>query len=115
MPPACHGKDPALLTQLFEERRVAEAGRVLYALDKEHLAGVVRQEFDRLADFLQRDNDEWLRLIPGKSVLKQFSAKAQLDMTRLKRLYLNAAQNIDPDPFSEVRAIFASFASFSGS
>lgn len=115
MPPACHGKDAPSLTQLFEERRAAEAGRVLNALDKVHLEAVVRQEFDRLSGLLERDDDEWLRLIPGKSVLKQFSAKAQLDVTRLKRLYLNAAQNIDRDPFSEVKAIFASFASFSGS
>lgn len=115
MPASCHGKDAASLTQLFDDRRTAEASRVLQALDKEHLEAVVRQEFDRLSDLLQRDDDEWVRRIPGKAVFKQFSAMTRLDVTRLKRLYLSAAQNVDPDPFGEVNAIFASFASFSGS
>lgn len=115
MPPSCHGKDAASLTQLFEDRRTAEAGRVLEALDREHLQIVVREEFDRLSDLLQRDDDEWVRRIPGKAVFKQFSTMARLDATRLKRLYLNAAQNFDPGPFAEVTAIFASFAAFTGS
>jgi predicted ATPase len=110
MPSSCHGVDANSLQGLFETRRAAEAGRVLMALDKNHLEEAVRNEFRRLSDLLHHDNREWMRLVPGKAVLKQFAARARLDVTRLKRLYIIAAQKVTPDPFAEIRAIFATFA-----
>lgn len=115
MPSSCHDKDAASLAQLFEDRRTVEAGRVLEALDATHLEKVVRDEFDRLSDILQQDGDEWVRCIPGKAIFQKFSAMTPLDATRLKRLYLKAAENFEPDPFAEVKAIFASFAAFAES
>jgi predicted ATPase len=115
MPSSCHDKNAASLAQLFEDRRIVEAGRVLKALDKTHLEKVVRDEFDRFSDILERDDDEWVRCIPGKAIFQKFSSMTPLDATRLKRLYLRAAENVEPDPFAEVKAIFASFAAFAGS
>lgn len=113
MPPSCHGKDASALAQLFESRREVEADRIRRALDKDKLEQKVREEFERLAMLLDQDDDDWLRLIPGKAVFSQFATKTPLDATRLKRLYLKAAKGMDPDPFAEVRSIFASFAAAS--
>jgi ABC-type cobalamin/Fe3+-siderophores transport system ATPase subunit len=115
MPPSCHNKDSAALVDLFNERRDAEQSRILGVLDEERLQNLVREEFDRLSGYLERDTDEWVRLIPGKAVLSQFAKASQLDPARLKRLYLSAAKHVDADPFAEVRAIFASFVAFSAS
>lgn len=112
MPPGCHEKDETALVQLFEGKRSAESTRVQTALDGNTVEAEVRSEFARLADLLARDDGEWLRRIPGKIVLQRFAAKASLDVTRLKRLYLRMASEVAPDPFAEVRAIFDAFAAF---
>jgi hypothetical protein len=112
MPPSCHDKDAAALSALFENRRATEAARVLQALDAKAVEAEVKAEFASLADLLARDDNEWLRRIPGKSILKQFSAKAQLDAARLKRLYVKAASAVATDPFREVRDLFSYFANF---
>jgi len=114
MPSLCHDKDAMSLAGLFEKRREAEAFRVLQALDSKAVESDVQTEFASLSDLLARDDDEWLRRIPGKSVVKQLAAKAQMDVTRLKRLYLKAATRAAVDPFREVKDIFSYFSSFAG-
>ena len=113
MPPSCHNKDAAALTQLFEARRAAEEARVSEALDPKVVEAEVQKEFEQLSDLLARDDDEWLRRIPGKAVLKQFASKAHLDVSRLKRLFIKAASESPADPFAEVKELFRSFSSFS--
>lgn len=114
MPPSCHGKDVSALVGLFEGQRLAESARVAGALDATQVDAEVRTEFARLSDLLARDDNEWLRQIPGKAILQQFSSKAALDASRLKRLYLKAAADLTPDPFAEVREVFRHFSTFSG-
>jgi energy-coupling factor transporter ATP-binding protein EcfA2 len=114
MPPGCHDKDAAALALLFEGRRAAEAARVLEALDSKLVEADVKKEFEGLSDLLARDDELWLRRIPGKAILKQFAAKAQLDLARLKRMYVKAAASAVADPFSEVREVFKYFSSFTG-
>jgi len=115
MPSSCHGKDAAELARLFEARRAAEATRVMNALDPKILDAEVRNEFRQLTELLDRDDDEWLRRVPGKAILKQFAAKAQLEQSRLKRMYLKVATEITPDPFAEVKGIFADFSAYASS
>lgn len=112
LPASCHGKDAIALAELFESRRSAEMARVSSALEVKSVEALVRREFELLSDLLARDDDAWLRRIPGKAILKQFATKAQLDLTRLKRLYLKAASAAKNDPFAEVREIFRHFSAF---
>ncbi len=114
MPPSCHDKDVAGLAELFERRRFAESARVVAALDAGRVEQAVREEFERLSDLLKRDDDEWLRRIPGKAIFQKFASKTPLDASRLKRLYLKAAAEEVPDPFSEVKEVFKHFSTFSG-
>ncbi len=112
MPSSCHGQDATTLAQLFESRRATETTRVLASLDAISIEKDVRAEFDHLSDLVARDDDEWFRRIPGKSIFKQFSSKAQLDASRLKRFYLKTALEFTPDPFAEVKEAFRQFATF---
>jgi hypothetical protein len=115
MPPSCHDKDGAALALLFETRRAAEAARVMEALDPRVVEVEDKREFELLSDLLARDDDEWLRRIPGKAILKQFAAKAQLDLARMQRLYLKVASTSTPDPFAEVKDLFRYFSSYAAS
>lgn len=114
MPPSCHDKDAAGLVQLFEARRAAESSRVMAALEAAQVEKAVREEFERLSDLLTRDDDEWLRRIPGKAVFQKFASKTPLDALRLKRHYLKAASGVASDPFAEVKEVFKHFSTFNG-
>jgi ABC-type cobalamin/Fe3+-siderophores transport system ATPase subunit len=114
MPPSCHGQDATALVQLFETQRASEAARVMVALDAKGVEEQVRAEFASLSDLLARDDDEWLRRIPGKTIFHQFAKRTGFDASRLKRLYLKAASTAVPDPFAEVSEIFKHFATFGG-
>lgn len=112
MPPGCHDKDETALVQLFEDRRSSEAVRVQTALDKATVEKEVRAEVTRLAGLLAQEGDQWLRHIPGKTILQKFSKRASVDAGRLKRVYLRVASTMTPDPFQEVRSIFQGFSDF---
>lgn len=114
MPSGCHDKDQAALVALFEVKRSDEVARVQSALEGATVEAAVRAEYNRLADLLERDDGEWQRYIPGKTILQQFAAKASVDAPRLKRHYLKAALEVATDPFAEVRAIFRDFSALGG-
>jgi len=94
----------------MEANRSAEAARCASSLDKAVVDKLVREEFARLTDALDKDDESWKSLIPGRPIIKRFSAQVKQDYGTLKRLYIRAARTSQPDPFEEIRGIFAEFA-----
>ncbi len=98
------------LCAAMETDRSAEASRCGDSLDKASLERLVREEFSRLTTALDEDDESWKSLMPGRPIVNRFSAHAKQDYGTLKRLYIRAARTSHPDPFDEIRGIFADFA-----
>lgn len=98
------------LCAAMETDRSAEATRCENSLNKATVDRLVREEFSRLTTALDKDDESWKSLIPGRPIIKRFSAHVKQDYGTLKRLYIRAARASQPDPFEEIRAIFAEFA-----
>ena len=63
-------------------------------------------------DSLNQGNDEvWKVELPGRPLLKKFAGAANLNIAKLKQMYLNKALQRDPNPFQEIMDLFAEFAS----
>ena len=45
----------------------------------------------------------------GKPILNKFTSNTKLDLTYLKRMYMQAAENHDPSPFADIIEIFEYF------
>ena len=93
----------------FSERVSRERQRVANSLDFVAVESLCREEFAKLQTSIADGSGRWQRDIPGRIVLNQFAGKAQIQVGRLKTLYLRHAQAANPDPFAEVRAIFRDF------
>ena len=98
------------LCAIMETDRGTESSRCGSSLDKANLERMVRDEFARLTDALDKDDESWKSLIPGRQIIQRLSARAKQDYGTLKRLYIRAARTSQPDPFEEIRGIFADFA-----
>jgi hypothetical protein len=94
----------------IEADRSSEEARCGSALDKGTVDKVIREEFARLKGALDADHESWKSLIPGRPIVKRFAARVKQDYGTLKRLYIRAARTAQPDPFEEIRSIFAEFA-----
>jgi hypothetical protein len=68
-----------------------------------------REEFQKIDDALNSDLDLWKALIPGRPILKGFAERAGQDYATLKRLFVQVAKTIQPNPFEEIEEIFKSF------
>ncbi len=97
------------LVALFRERISREQQRVTNNLDLATVESLCRDEFAKLEVSIADGSVHWQRDIPGRIVLNKFAGKAQIQVGRLKTLYLRHAQAASPDPFAEVRAIFRGF------
>jgi hypothetical protein len=110
MPSGVNNLDVEGLCAIMETDRDAESSRCGSSSDKANLEKMVREEFARLRDALDRDDESWKSLIPGRQIIQRLSAHAKQDYGTLKRLYIRAARVSPPDPFEEIRIIFADFA-----
>ena len=64
---------------------------------------------DALVQSIEADDDQWKSLVPGKPLLAKFASAAGVQGGRMKNLYLRAAHDQDPNPFSEIHGIFSGF------
>jgi hypothetical protein len=103
------GGSVADLVAGFTERVSLERQRVTNSLDVAAVESLCRDEFAKLETSIADGSGRWQRDIPGRMVLNRFASKAQIQVGRLKTLYLRHAQAANPDPFAEVRAIFRGF------
>ena len=109
MPSDSHAKAPRELGDLFSEAIDSERHRLDTLLSPAVARSLIDEKYEALKGSIDRDTDDWKRLIPGKPILGVFSGKAQLSPARLKTLYISAAEAVSPSPFEEVFSLFADF------
>jgi hypothetical protein len=107
--PSGIGGPLADLVAAFGERVSRERQRVTNSLNVAAVESLCREEFAKLEMSIADGSGLWQRDIPGRIVLNKFAGKAQIQVGRLKTLYLRHAPAASSDPFAEVRAIFRGF------
>jgi hypothetical protein len=111
LPKGVHNLTVDELCSKMESDRATEASRCGRSLDRATMEKLIREEFLRLATALDTDDESWKSLILGRPIVRRFSAHLKQDYGTLKRLYIRAARAAQPDPFEEIKRIFAEFAS----
>ena len=90
----------------------SENVRISDLLDEDKIREATTLEYNTLMDSLNQGNDEvWKVELPGRPLLKKFAGAANLNIAKLKQMYLNKALQRDPNPFQEIMDLFAEFAS----
>jgi predicted ATP-binding protein involved in virulence len=95
------------LAKLVLERVQAESSRVANGLDAKAIETMAIEEYSRLFKAVTDDDPLWRTDLPGRVILNKFAAAANIQVGRLKQLYLSHADN--SGVFSEIVAIFQSF------
>lgn len=114
LPKGCDNKSLSDLKGLFQSRTKEENARVMTCLDSDMLNALVEEEYKRLEQSVDKGSEEWKRLIPGRPVFQRFARESNMDVGRLKTLYIKASMECKPDPFVEIRRIFESFTTMAG-
>lgn len=109
MPKACHGRTPDAIISLLIEKAASEWRRIADILEEGRIRSIATEYHNKLIGSIDRDDDDWKDLVPGKTLLAQFASAAGVQGGRMKNLYLSAARDQDPGPFSEIDTIFAAF------
>ena len=110
MPKDCQGKSLPELEPLLLAEAEREKARLEQCLNPESIKSSISGYFERLAQSLDSDSDDWKTLIPGKPLLGIFASRIGLDQSKAKMLYLNAGLSSDRRPFAEIEEIFKDFA-----
>lgn len=95
------------LADLICQRVNNEIGRVSSGLDPAAIHTMTITEYHRLRDSVTNDDPSWRSELPGRVILNKFAAAAQIQVGRLKQLYLSKAEGTDA--FAEIVTIFQSF------
>ena len=109
MPSGCHDKSMAQLAQLMTTRASAELTRISDSAKAQLIEEAVQTAFTTLDKSLNADTEEWKAVIPGKQLLNRFARAANLDVGRLKKMYLKEAEAHSPNPFADIITVFAYF------
>jgi hypothetical protein len=91
------------------QRLELEQKRVGTHLSSDVVIAAAHQEFQRLTHLSRTGIGNWHNDIPGRVVLNRFANASGMKAGRLKTLYLRHAKGFHPDPFAEIRAIFAGY------
>lgn len=94
----------ALLTKLTEEKT-----RINNALNSDDLERIISETHDLLKRSIDTDNDTWKQHVPGRTIVKMFCHRAQLNEGRFKTMYIRQAESLDNKPFQEIIDIFKAF------
>lgn len=86
-----------------------EQKRVNSALDIDDVKDSVGKKWNLLTDLLDRDNDNWKKIILGRVICHKFSSLAKIDRGRFKTMYINQAKEEDLAPFGDIINIFKNF------
>lgn len=109
MPKECHNKTKDEVGALLIGRATEELKRINETMPNETIKKYSEELFAQLTKSITDDNDEWKYLIPGRPILHQFVAKANLQIGRAKQLYLKESEKSDFKTFSDILDIFADF------
>ncbi len=106
MPRSISGSQTAeVLLEMMSERIDTETARLREGLAKETVAGMIRDEFERLSHSV--DAGTWRAELPGRTIFNQFASAASVQPGRLKQMYLSACT--ETDEFAEIVQIFEDF------
>lgn len=97
------------LIEALKARISAEQTRLRAGLDEGAAIMLAVDEYEKLAASIKGNTDYWRFNLPGRVVLNRFAARANLQVGRLKTLYLARASEMEKDPFEEVRQLFRTF------
>lgn len=95
------------LVDLMRARLELEARRVSEGLSQEKVEMLIRQDFSRLMDAVDRDLPAWRSDLPGRNILNMFASRAHIQVGRLKQMYLRVADGYQP--FDDIFDIFENF------
>lgn len=95
------------LAHLIRQRVENEIGRVSSGLNLDTIHAMTISEYHRLRDSVTNNDPSWKSELPGRVILNKFAAAAQIQVGRLKQLYLAKAEGTDA--FAEIVMIFQSF------
>ena len=109
MPKACHGRTLDEIVGLLTAKAASEKTRIEGVLDDVRIRSAATAYHEALVKSIEADDDHWKGLVPGKPLLAQFASAAGVQGGRMKNLYLSAARDQDPNPFSEIDGIFSAF------
>ncbi len=109
MPRDCNGKSAEQLKSIICGKATIEETRINQTIDNKNIAKFIDDMMKRMEDSIEKDTDDWKKLIPGKSILNIFSSKSGLQIGMLKRAYIAEAMKSDPNPFNEIIQIFERF------
>ena len=109
MPKDCNGKSAEELKSIICGKAAIEETRINQTIDNKNIAKFIDDMMKRMEDSIEKDTDDWKKLIPGKSILNIFSNKAGMQIGMLKRAYIAEAMKSDPNPFNEIIQIFERF------
>ena len=109
MPKDCNGKSTEQLKNIICSQATTEKTRVDKIIDSTNISKFIDYIMMQINDSIEKDTDEWKKLIPGKSILNIFSSKAGMRVGMLKRAYIAEAMKSDPNPFNDIIHIFERF------
>ena len=109
MPKDCNGKSNEQLKSIICSKATTEKTRVDQTIYSANISKFIDDTMKLIEDSIEKDTDEWKKLIPGRSILNIFSSKAGMQVGMLKRAYLAEAMKSDPNPFNEIIQIFERF------
>jgi hypothetical protein len=108
MPDGVHEKTVDELLPLLLTRIRSERDRITAEIAEEEVEARVRALFSDFEAALAPGSDRWKLMVPGKPVLGRFAALTRLDVSRLKTMYIRAAE-VSGTTFREIDEIFATF------
>ncbi len=109
MAKGCHSKSREDLIALLRENMANEEKRVSIAFDKSKLESLTANVYHKLENAIRDSTNSWKRDIPGKTILKIFCNKAQIQEGRFKTLYIHEVERQNASSFSEIIEIFSTF------
>ncbi|KZB62881.1 hypothetical protein AUP42_02160 [Thalassospira lucentensis] len=112
MPSGAHKLDRESLIRAMAGKAEEEKARTARSLELQFVRDEVAKTFDEFLASISDGTGDWKVNIPGKLILNTFCGRANIQIGRLKNLYLKSAQAQGLDVFADVIEIFDKFSSF---
>lgn len=113
MPSGVHDLDRAALIASISERAETEQLRNAAALDLTAIRDATESTYDEFLTYITGGTGRWKIDVPGKPIFKTFCGRANIQVGRLKNLYLKAVDAREADTFDELNSIFSRFSAVS--
>jgi ABC-type cobalamin/Fe3+-siderophores transport system ATPase subunit len=88
---------------------LAEQARMNSAFEFAPIQAFTERRWNSLNDLIEKDDDEWKKVIPGRILIHKLSNAAKIRPGRFKKMYINEAKEDNFTPFEEIIQIFEGF------